>query len=314
LIGVHAYWSNPVLTGTAGHHTKESMETYSMFNFELLHFILSALMYKKHIGEIHLYTDDTFKSYLEKLGYDIYWDKIDTSKTKQFNKLNINSVNNWTAFKTWLIGELECPFVLLDHDNLIYTPIPNELWDADVRFAHLEEINPYYYPDKDELKVEGFKYDDDWNWDDEVCNTSILYFNNPAFKKKYADKAMQFELLNNIQDPHLSQVQYLFADQRLLMMMMKTENIEWGTFSNLKFLPLEKEIKDSWTVIDDNPLVQSIGFDHTWSFKHQLKEETVNFNRHSSNNLILYLERHKKMLEDNFPQYLDNLKPLYNVN
>ena len=163
MLGIHAFWSKPTLTGTNGHHLT-GLSKFKMFDFEILHFVLSALFYKKYNGSIHLYTDNTFYSYLESKKLTGIWDHIDTKKYNEFSKLNLNSKSNWTGFKTWLLKELSAPFLLIDHDNLIFTKIPTELFGTPVRFAHLESINPYYYPSKSELDCGNFKFNDKWNW------------------------------------------------------------------------------------------------------------------------------------------------------
>ena len=189
--GIHAYWSKPTLTGTSGHHL-DKKEKFEMFSFEIVHFLLSALFYRKLNGPIHLYTDPVFFEYLKEKNLLSFWDKIDTKLYNKFKEYNVSSEKNWTGFKTWLLGELAAPFLLIDHDNIVYTKIPEELFDTPVRFAHMEKLNPYYYPSKEEMDVKNFEYDDDWRWDLDIANTCMLYFKFDDFKKEYATKAIEF--------------------------------------------------------------------------------------------------------------------------
>ena len=300
MVGIHAFWSQPTLTGTQGHHLT-GVEKFKMFDFELLHFVLSALFYKKLNGPIHLYTDNTFATYLSDNNLLHFWDFVDIGKYTEFTNLNINPKSNWTGFKTWLLSQIPSPFILIDHDNIVYTEIPKELFDISVRFAHLESINPYYYPNQEDMECGDFKFNKNWNWGLDVANTCLLYFNNDNFKNQYSIKAMEFEVNNSPKNKHLAEVQYLFADQRLLVMMLENLNIDYGTFSNKKFTP-NGDLPD-FTTVSNDPLLTKVGFDHTWGYKHYLKENKTARK--------IYIQRHIKMIEDNFNNFYDTLLPLF---
>jgi len=293
MLGIHAYWSKPTLTGTTGHHL-DKKEVFEMFDFEIVHFLLSALFYRKLNGPIHLYTDKVFFDYLKNKNLLHFWDKVDTEAYSKFAHHKVNSNRNWTSFKTWLLGEISAPFLLIDHDNIIYTEIPKELFNMPVRFAHMETLNRYFYPDKERMDVNNFEYNESWNWNLDVANTCMLYFKTDEFKKEYAQKAIEFEKNNNTDDPYLAEVQYLFADQRLPVMMLEEKNIDYGVFSNWKFTPIDKDIPD-WKKVTGDPLLELVGFDHTWAYKHTLKK---NPEAHKE-----YMDRHFEMMNDNFPEY-----------
>lgn len=298
MLGVHAFWSKPTLSGTNGHHIHKNDE-FTMYDWEILHFILSALEYRSKNGPIILFTDETFYNYLVKNDFLKFWDYVDVEKYQKFRKLNIVPENNWTSFKTWLIGEIPSPFLMFDHDNMIYTKIPEELFNIDVRFAHLEYINPYYYPEKDEMDVEGFEFDPEWDWNTHISNSCILYFNNDEFKNRYSKKAIEFELKNNSTDPRLSSVQYLFADQRLLIMMLERDNIPYGQFSNKIWKPIVEPGEERFKPYKNEPFVDEVRFDHTWGHKHTLidKEEAR----------VAYKKRHMDIVKQAYPQYYDQL-------
>lgn len=294
MLGVHAFWSRPTLTGTNGHHILKN-ENFKMYDWELLHFALSALEYRRLNGPIILFTDDIFYDYLKRLDFAKFWDYIDTEKYKKFKKLNIVPENNWTAFKTWLIGEIPSPFLLFDHDNVIHTKIPKPLFDIDVRFAHLELINPYYYPNQDEMDVEGFEFDPLWDWNSHISNTCMLYFNNDEFKNTYSKKALEFEQKNTTTDKRLQSVQYLFADQRLLILMLKRHNIKYGQFSNKIWKPITEPGEERFKPYKNEPFVDEIVFDHTWGHKHTLIEkEEARF---------AYKKRHLEHISKTHPEH-----------
>ena len=303
--GIHAYWSTPTLSGTFGHHTDKPNDEFSMLPFELVHFICSAQMYKSRVGEIHLYTDQTFYNYLEKHDLLDAWDSVDVEKSKEFSKLNIDPQRNWTSFKTWLVGQLETPFLMMDHDNMIYTPIPEELFEVDMRFGHWETRRGYEHLNKENLDIKGFKFDNSWDWNLDIANTCLLYFANKGFAEKYSKKAIEFLQNNVTTNTKKAETQYLFADQRLLGMMAKAEDIKYGAFSNKAYdMKLEQYIP-----VTKDPVIDKVGFDHTWFFKHKLKDDTVNGIPPGDTHLIDYLNRHEDIIIDNFPQYYFKLKP-----
>lgn len=305
MIGIHCFWSKPALTGTNGHHLKK-ISKYEMMDFELINFIISALMYKKYNDDIYLYTDIVFYNYLKNLNFTDFWDYIDTEKSTEFEKLNINSKSNWTSFKTWIVGQLKTPFLLIDHDNIICTPIPTEFFNVDVRFAHLEKLNKNVYPDKKDMEIDGFFFDDDWDWECDIPNTSILFFNNESISKIYSDTALKFEKVNNPKNYELSKTQYLFADQRLLMMILKKYKIRYGMFSNLCFTGFFDS--NQWIYVDNDLDTSNIIFDHTWVYKHELTENyeaRKRFMMRMSDTVKEQLPNYYHRLEKYFKNYYD---------
>ena len=305
MIGVHAFWSKPTITGTNGHHLNGTQK-FKMYNFEILHFLLSALQYRSLNGPIHLYTDPIFFEYLKENNYLHFWDKIDTSYYKKFKSLNIDSKSSWTSFKTWLVGQLETPFLILDHDNMVYTKIPESLFDIDVRFAHWETLDKSVYVPKDELEVENFLFDDAWNWNMNISNTCMLYFNNKKIASEYSKVALDFLSKHKPKSSIAMSNQYLFADQRLLGMLLDSSDYTYGTFSNSIY-----DIKTSqYYRITDFEVLDQVGFDHTWFHKHKLKDDSE---KGESEDLKPYLDRHEQIVKDGYIKYYDSLKNLFYV-
>ena len=299
--GVYVFWTKPWLTGTTGHHM-DKMENFSMYKFEILHFIISTLFYRKLNGKTILYTDKVFLNYLKSKGYDIFWDKIDVSKAEEFEKYNINAKTNWTSFKTWLVGRIPTPFLLIDHDNYIYTVIPRELFDTDIRFAHWERLDKSIYPDKDNIVIDNFSFNDNWDWNSDIPNTSLIYINNKEFIEENSNKAMEFYKLNNDTEHSKSDTQYLFADQRLLALIGKEKSIKLDTFSSKNY-DLKEENEDS--------IQKGVGFHHLWIYKHKLKMLEQNPNHPDIKEYHNFMDHHKTSIERVFPEYEELLKPLY---
>lgn len=299
--GVYVFWSKPWITGTTGHHM-DKMDEFKMYKFELLHFIVSTLFYRKLNGPTVLYTDKIFLSYLQDRGYDIFWDEINTSMSEEFEKLNINSETNWTSFKTWLVGRIDTPFLLIDHDNYIFTKIPEELFDIDIRFAHWERLDKNIYPDLEDIEVKDFKFNKDWDWNSDIPNTCLVYVNNREFIQEYSDKATEFYKLNSNKEHSKSDTQYLFADQRLLALLGKERGIKMETFSDKNY-DLKEENEDR--------VVNGVGFHHLWIYKHKLKELELNKEHKDRQEYIDLIKHHRTSIFRVFPQYIKLLEPLY---
>ena len=299
--GVYVFWTKPWLTGTTGHHM-DKMENFEMYKFELLHFIISALFYRKLNGPTVLYTDKIFLSYLKSKGYDIFWDEIDVKKAEEFESLNINAQTNWTSFKTWLVGRIETPFLLIDHDNYIFTKIPEELYQTDIRFAHWERLDKEVYPDMLDIKVKGYDFKESWDWNSDIPNTCLVYVNNKEFIEEYSNKAMEFYKLNSDTEHSKSNTQYLFADQRLLVLIGKEKGIKLDTFSDKNYDLKEK---------NEDKVVNGVGFHHLWIYKHKLKELELNKEHKDRKEYIDLIKHHRTSIFRVFPQYIELLKPLY---
>lgn len=303
MLGVHAFWSKPYLTGTYGHHLTGG-DKFHMYNFEILHFIVSALFYRKLNGPIHLYTDHIFYDYLKVNNFLHFWDNVDTQQYTKFEKLTIDSKTSWTSFKTWLVGQLKPPFLMMDHDNMVYTKIPQNLYDVDVRFAHWELLDTSVYVDKNELQVDGFKFDDKWDWNINVPNTCLLYFNNKQISKHYSTVALDFLSKHKPTTPKLQSTQYLFADQRLLGLLLNNSKYTYGTFSNF----IHNIKTSSYERFTHYDLLDQVGFDHTWYFKHKLKQDVDN---KVCDDIKPYLDRHEQIIKDNFIEHYQQLKQFF---
>jgi hypothetical protein len=305
--GIHTFWSKPTLTGTSGHHINKLIN-FNMYDFELINFILSALMFRKYNGDIKLYTDMVFYNFLNDNDLLHIWNEIDVKEYSKFEKLNILPQTNWTSFKSYIIGIIDTPFIMIDHDVIICSKIEDSFYNVDIRFAHLELLNKNVYPDKDDIEINNFTFDDEWNWDLNIPNTCILYFNNTTkLNKIYSDLSIKFQKNNNPKNVNLSKIQYLFADQRLLLMLIDKYKFNFGMFSNMCFTG-NFDSNKPWVEIKNDLDTSSIIFEHTWVYKHELVknyEARKKFMIRMSNMVKTQLPNYYNQLEKYFIPYYD---------
>lgn len=306
MLGIHTFWSRPTLTGTTGHHLSK-LENFDMNDFEFINFILSALMFKKYNGKVKLYTDSIFFNFLQIHKLEDIWDDIDTEKILEFEKLNISPEANWTSFKTYIIGIVEEPFVLMDHDLIVCKKIPEEFFDVEVRFGHLELLNKKVYPDKEDMEIDNFEFDPEWDWTLDIPNTCMLYFNTiKNFNKMYSELAIEFGKNNKPSDETLSKVQYLFADQRLLLMLIKKLNIKFGMFSNKCFTG-DFNAVNPWIEVQNDINTANFIFEHTWVYKHTLVRDFKSRKKF----MIRMSNMFKNQLPDYYSRFETYFKPYY---
>jgi len=79
-------------------------------------------------------------------------------------------------------------------------------------------------------------------------------------------------------------------------MLLESENKTYGSFINKKYIPT----KNSWDLISDGT---NDFFDHTWGWKHTLKND--------KNEWYVYMKRHSDLIKSQFPHYWSLLEYLF---
>ena len=257
--GIQAYYTGPSFEGTAGHIYQEKQTEFKFDTTELIHFCLSALSYRKMVGPLTLYTDEVFFKFLQEKGLLHLWDKVDTSLAKEYYEIGIDDYLNWCGFKTFVLSKNSGQFIFLEHDVIIKSPIDKKLFECDFRFTHLEyEPNGTYLLTPDP-ELEEFVSMEDWEYTFEVCNLSIMYFNNDKLLELYTKKMIEFHKSNTNRDSERGRVRSIF-DQQLMHMILKEQGIEYNTFSNFLYDHSSKR----WKQIQDDFILEYFHFDHLW--------------------------------------------------
>lgn len=209
-------------------NTKGLDSFYGRFNTTLL--ITSLCLWKKyhpnHTTELYLDT----QTYDKFLSLDIFylWDKVKILTYKDRIDRNIL----WSSCKSKVVSQATEPFVMVDHDFLIFKNI-DEYLDDSVIYSYDEDMSSWYINPWDEynkLLTEPIEFHQE-----QAANVSLLYLPNPQFAQKYGQRVIQNHteftklLRDNLHSGYLTiSEQYMLKD--------------WLVRDNLKHRTLSKNI------------------------------------------------------------------------
>jgi hypothetical protein len=194
--------------------------------------LLSVLSWKRFHGRIHLYTNEEYLETLRKWGIDKLYDKIDTDTLKQIPD-RLNQKEYWAFGKIHVAGEIDEPFVLVDNDLWINSPLQFDERNSFTayHFENFDEnfpLNPYV--DFDNLIPP--KWLGRWRKDIMPVNTALLWINNNNLKNEWVETAKEIALQTDqviLEDPHNSKKMVL-VEQRILPMIAFERNLRYNTF------------------------------------------------------------------------------------
>jgi len=180
--------------------------------FDLYTTVLSALMWKKYNGEIHLVCDKAAAEYYEETGISGIWDRIIPRIPGDLE--GINPLMFWAAGKLLALRELSSPVVMIDTDFIVWKTL--ELGDSIIA-AHREDLNPDVYPDTDYFQMDwDFMFRGNYDCTVLPLNTAFLYLPDESFKQYYTNMAIDF--MKSALDVPDYLCYMVFAEQRLLAM------------------------------------------------------------------------------------------------
>lgn len=252
--GVYCYYSGPAIDGTIG-YVHEGGSKFSLNQIELVHMCLSALIYD---GPTILYTDPKVFTYLYERDLIRCFDEIDCTYYKQYEELKIVNSINWIGFRWFMASVLKPPFLMIEADIILHTPLNDYLLNAPFRFSHLEtDERDVVYLSKPELK--NYNYSPQWKFGKTVSNLSLMYFNDPSFHKYLTTKAVEFYQANNDTKHPRANVRSIF-DQQLAYMCLEEMNLPILSFSNQSY----DQVTKKFTTVNDDKNLDYVFFDHLW--------------------------------------------------
>ncbi|MBQ9459406.1 MAG: hypothetical protein IJU66_05685 [Oscillospiraceae bacterium] len=203
----HSFWSAP---NRARHGGKIVLADY-----ELLTMMLSALMWRRHSGEIRMAADAAGKAYLERAGLGALWSEpIDAS----LERLDVDPVRFWAAGKLEALRRSAAPCVMLDTDLILWKSVTSRLTDCVVA-AHREELSEEAYPAPADAFTldEDYVFPPDWDFTQKPANTAFLYLPCEELRRVYTHEAFRF--MRALRDERRGCVATMcFAEQRILPM------------------------------------------------------------------------------------------------
>ncbi|MFW6009313.1 MAG: DUF6734 family protein [archaeon] len=267
----HAHWTKPQMIDG-----KLKNEDY-----DILMTILSALNWKKYMGEIKLYTDTKGIELYEKYGILDIWNDID-----------INTLNNipdtidtryWAAGKLIALEQEPLGSVSIDRDFIIWDDINNYLSDSSVIGAHFENKYDFYYNHDDYDSKGNYYFGEYFDIYINPINTSLCIIRNQDIKDLYISEFLrfinsQFNVPNNKRFIEL----LLFAEQAILPMITYHYN------------------KDIHTVFDQKkPYFENKKITHIWGFKTVIKN-SESLKQWFYRNMLLRLKK-------DYPEYYERI-------
>lgn len=217
--------------------------------FEILTTVLSALFWQKNNGSIAMICDKTaYNFYKINNLTDLWNDGIKILLDDIPNEINPHIF--WAAGKLYALKSMEKPCVMIDTDFIVWEKLSFD--NIKLATIHSEELVPETYPSK-----EHFCTDFDFSnldWTVPAANTAFSFFGDKNFTDYYTNTAIDFML--SCKNPDNPLIYMVFAEQRLLAMLAKQQNIKLDYFSTLPELFISGQTH----------------FTHTWGFKQQMQQ------------------------------------------
>lgn len=233
---------------------------FKLADFEIFTLILSALEWKKHNGEIFLYTDSTGKKFFQDVGILDIWDGVEISLDKM-SDFGIDEKVFWAGAKLLALSQQNFPCVMIDLDFIVWRPLDFAKFNSDIAVIHRESTNAPCYPDENYFHFKNnFSLPKNLNWSLEPCNAALVYFGNENFVKTYCDFA--FEFMKN-SAPEKNQggwdlLPYMvFVEQRWMAMCAEKCGVKVHSWANLfELFGGQKFFTHVWghkQILRDNP-------------------------------------------------------------
>lgn len=230
---------------TSPFHRMHGDKPYSMPLHEQWTARLSALLWKRYNGPIHLITDNDGAVYFHEIGLDQVYDSV---QADLWDSYGLNQEKFWASGKLLALERMQAPCMIIDMDLLVWQPLP--LQEEALAAAHTEHLTDNAYPDTDYFIMSPkYQFPVDWDYTTEPLNTSLLYLGNDDLRQDYLREAFKFMRYER-DTPDNGSICMTFAEQRILAMCAARQNL------------YAKVFLDYDNLLDQQPLIT-----HIWSAK-----------------------------------------------
>ena len=243
---------------------------FSVEDFDLYCTVLSALNWRRHNGEISLYTDRAGAQYYASIGLSGIWNDVRICIPDDLE--GIDPLMFWAGGKLFALREAKAPCVMIDTDFIVWKKL--ELGNELVA-AHREEMYPDIYPPLAYFRLNGHILP---QFDEKVLplNTAFLYLPDDAFREFYVSQAISFMKSACRSDDRLCYM--VFAEQRMAAMCAEYTSTPVRTL-------LDK----------DNLFFPQDGFTHLWGAKQAMRDDPAQRE--------LFCRRSAEKIRREFPEY-----------
>ncbi len=245
MLAIHSNWTKPF-------YTKKALNTeYRLEDYDVITTILSALKWRQHNGSIRMVTDNRGLEYYKKLGITDIWDLgVDTF----LESITINQDLFWSAGKIYALKNQLLPCVIMDTDFIVWEKIEDEWWSHKIAAIHAE---PAVFA-KELFKMKpGYVFDSRLDWNITPFNAGFVFFNDQEFVSYYLDEVITF--MENVEPENKKSLCTPFADEHILAMCAKKEEIEIRAFIELAKAREQKRFSHIWmykNVLRMNPVLR----------------------------------------------------------
>lgn len=230
-------------------------------DLSIMSLILSINKWKDHNGVIELVTDEVGYKLFQRLGIIHLWDSVDTEIMKSLPS-DINHSTYWAYSKIYALSKLKPPFFIMDLDFIVWENIEHLYKDLNFISTHREELHQFY-PCKEYFGDR--QWDDKLDWEALPINTALTFWNDQELIDEYYKQSTQFILDHNDIEHHFC-IPMVFAEQRILPMVMQYMNKEVHTFLDLDYSKMadgseQKYFTHIWGLkyTSDNDLREKLG-------------------------------------------------------
>lgn len=246
---------------------------YQLQPYELYMQLASITSAKKFGGvPIKLYTDTVGLEYYTKIGFIDLFDEVDIDVLNKLDSTLVNSAQFWTSGKIFSICHEKPPFLFLDLDLIIKTPLPKWLYDYDVVHTHWEML-------RGDMFIHGHQLQDvklqipEFEERMAIPNTSFLFINNKRLLTKYRE--LHMKIVNKTYDKVLDWL-WLMSDQNILGYAIRNLDLKVGDIENRIFVQFADlyDNKDKQGYIPDwleyngcTKNTPKVEYDHVWLLK-----------------------------------------------
>ena len=197
------------IISTAPFFAKKS-GAFSVEDFDLYCTVLSALNWRRHNGDIALYTDKAGAEYYERIGITDIWNEVRVCIPDDLE--GVDPQMFWAGGKLFALREASAPCVMIDTDFIVWKKLA---LGKELVAAHREELYPDIYP-----PLPYFRLNDHIlpPFDESILplNTAFLYLPDDDHREFYVSQAIAFMKSARSCEDRLCYM--VFAEQRMAAM------------------------------------------------------------------------------------------------
>ncbi|MDO4191234.1 MAG: hypothetical protein Q4D14_06080 [Bacteroidales bacterium] len=193
-----------------------------------------------------LYTDHMAYDYYANYGVLDIWNEIDLDTIETMPSDLPNDIF-WAAGKLFALQHESAPVMMMDTDLIVWNPIEHLVKGKPFVGFHREDLIECY-PEKQFLKLPPYYvFNPKWDWTVRPVNTALAWFGDEEFKNYYTSCAIHF-MRGNVEHPVEMVSQMVTAEQRIVAMCAKEQNVPIDTFLDCPYCVDNADYTHLWGI------------------------------------------------------------------